>query len=232
MIYRKLPWDSEFFHTAIASVTVNPEDSPGELEALLKNSQETCLYLMLPHPLPAGFPETLSRLGAECFDWKTTFTKKTLSPASDLAEVRQITALAEDCVDLAVESGWKSRFFLDRNFRPFQPALYRRWVENCLNSGKASGVWEYRLPDGKLAGMVCASCADSAGKVELIAVDASCRGKGIGTLLMATAENFYLRCGCTEAEVVTQFKNTGACRLYARCGYEIASIVEIWHFRT
>lgn len=230
MIYRKLSWDSEFFHTAVASVTVNPEDSPEELEILLKNSPDSCCYLTFPHPLPSGFSEMLSRLGAKCFDWKTTFTKKNLAAVSGTEEIRKVTAPAEDCFELAVTSGWNSRFFLDQGFRPYQPALYRRWVENCLNPEKVSGVWEYRMPDGKLTGIMCASCANSTGKVELIAVDASCRGKGIGARLMGAAENFYLDHGCTEAEVVTQFNNTGACRLYSRCGYEVAAIIEIWHF--
>lgn len=230
MIYRKLPWDSDFFHTEIASVTITPEDSPEELETLLKNSSDSCCYLTLPHPLPPGFSEILSRLGAKCFDWKTTFKKKNLSPVSETGEIRKVTTPGEDCFELAVTSGWDSRFFLDQKFRPYQPALYRRWMENCLDSGKVSSVWESRMSDGKLAGIVCISCANPAGKIELIAVDASCRGKGIGTLLMGTAENFFLDHGCTDAEVVTQFSNTGACRLYARCGYEIASIIEVWHF--
>ncbi|OQA88858.1 MAG: TDP-fucosamine acetyltransferase [Lentisphaerae bacterium ADurb.Bin242] len=232
MMYRKLPWDSDFFHAAIASVTVDPSDSPAELETLLKTSPDSCLYLMLPHPLPSGFSEVLARRGAECFDRKTTFTKKTLSPSPGTLEIRRVTAPAEDCFNLAVTSGWKSRFYLDRRFRPFQPALYRRWVENCLNSGKASGVWEYRTPDGKLAGMMCASCAGATGKIGLIAVDPSCRGKGIGTRLMGEAENFYLGHGCTDAEVVTQLDNAGACRLYARCGYGIAGMIEVWHLWT
>ncbi len=229
MIYRELPWDSAFFRVPIASVTVEPADSLEKLESILKVQAAECLYLMLPHPLPAGFLEILSRYGAECFDKKTIFEKEKLSYSEEDPAIQKVHVLKEDCVLLAISSGWKSRFFLDQRFRSFQPMLYRRWVENYFDSAKIAGVWEYRLPDGELAGMVCASCEDTIGKIGLIAVAPPYQGRGIGIRLMRKVENFYLDHGNTVAEVVTQLENTGACRLYERCGYTISRISEVWH---
>jgi ribosomal protein S18 acetylase RimI-like enzyme len=52
-----------------------------------------------------------------------------------------------------------------------------------------------------------------------ISVKDSCRGKGIGTLLMKSAESFARAHGARRIELDVLSKNTGAVRLYERLGY-------------
>ena len=52
-----------------------------------------------------------------------------------------------------------------------------------------------------------------------IAVKDSCRGRGIGTLLMKSAEEFARERGARRIELDVLSKNKGAVRLYERLGY-------------
>lgn len=50
------------------------------------------------------------------------------------------------------------------------------------------------------------------------------RGSGVGRALLHEAETLALAHGCSELKVETQNINTGACRFYARAGFELRSI--------
>lgn len=77
--------------------------------------------------------------------------------------------------------------------------------------------------------VLCASVKDNQGKIELVAVDEKCRGRGYGKALMSRAEEYFRISGAASAQVVTQLDNERACRLYCSCGYEISNITEVWH---
>lgn len=50
------------------------------------------------------------------------------------------------------------------------------------------------------------------------------RGSGVGLALLREAEALALTHGCSELKVETQNINVGACRFYARAGFELRSI--------
>lgn len=224
------PWDSQFFGVRIVSGYQTRNDDPDSLRAFCKGTDADCLYLFLHHPLSPGFEPVLRELGAVCVDWKTLFVKDGLVHREmDDRAVHRVDRISEDCYRTAVQAGWKSRFYTDERFRPKQPLLYRKWVDRFCPPTADSGIWEYRTDDGAHQGMICAECGGNVGKLALIAVSPECRGNGIGGLMMQFLENYYLDRGCTRAEVVTQFGNAGACRLYRKSGYRISEIKEVWH---
>ncbi len=54
-----------------------------------------------------------------------------------------------------------------------------------------------------------------------VSVKDACRGKGVGTLLMKSAEDFSRARGARRIELDVLSKNTGAVRLYERLGYAV-----------
>jgi len=229
MIWEDRPWDSQFFSFRIAAGFQEPGDDADSLRKFCRETPADCLYLFLHHPLSDGFQSVLQDWGAICADWKTTFIKSELQRQTvDESSISTPDTISEECYQLAVKSGCRSRFFVDEKFRPRQDALYREWVNTCVGRPDAL-VWEYRSGNEKLQGMMCASCHGTTGKLGLISTAPECQGQGIGFRLMQILENFYLDHACTTAEVVTQFQNHKACGLYRKCGYAISEIREVWH---
>jgi len=52
-----------------------------------------------------------------------------------------------------------------------------------------------------------------------VAVDPECRGRGIGTALVATAEQQATRVGCSAIVLDVETDNAGALRLYGKLGF-------------
>ncbi|MFN8857171.1 MAG: GNAT family N-acetyltransferase, partial [Planctomycetaceae bacterium] len=72
---------------------------------------------------------------------------------------------------------------------------------------------------------------DSVGDIGLLAVDASCRGRGVGTGLVTRALAWMQEAGASESTVVTQQDNLAACRLYGQLGYlpsEVSALYHLW----
>jgi len=230
MIWKDLPWDSDFFGCRIAAAYQEQGDEAETLRKLCREAAVDCLYLFLNHPLTAGFGSVLQEAGAVCADLKTTFRKNNLQRwSADESFISIPDEISEECYRLAVRSGWKSRFYVDEKFRPMQDALYRKWVDTCSGNRPDAKVWEFHAAAGQLQGMMCAGIEGKTGKLGLISVSPDCQGRGIGSCLMRILENFYLDHGCTSGEIVTQFDNSGACGLYRKFGYRITDIKEVWH---
>ena len=229
MIYRDLPWDSDFFRVSVGALTVEAGDTEDDLvSALSKWTPEVC-YIFMPYRSGAVFSECLKAMGAKCYDCKTVFSKLLTGTVSVCRPVEVVEVFSKDfrSVKLAVDSGWHSRFQRDEHFRPFQAALYERWLQNCFDS-PSGRVWIVPGEEGGDA-VLCASVKDNQGKIELVAVDEKCRGRGYGIALMSRAEEYFRISGAASAQVVTQLDNERACRLYCSCGYEISNITEVWH---
>lgn len=229
MIYRELPWDSDFFRVSAGALTVEAGDTAEELSAALaEHSAEVC-YIFVPQDAGSGLSGWLQTSGAKCYDRKTVFAKPLAGrlPEKLRPEVAEVFSPTGKMVELAVAAGHRSRFRLDGRFRPFQAALYERWLRNCFDS-PSGRVWIVRGREGCDA-VLCASVKGNSGKIELVAVDEKCRGRGYGKALMNRAEEYFRASGAVSAEVVTQLDNEEACRLYHSCGYGIQGVTEVWH---
>jgi dTDP-4-amino-4,6-dideoxy-D-galactose acyltransferase len=168
-------------------------------------------------------------MGGLCYDHKITYCKKVSdSPKNvSLAHIETVSRSEPKILDLAVQSGWCSRFRRDPRLRHKQPELYRLWVDKCLNNEHAAVLILRQA--GLATAMVCASVNGTCGKIQLIAVDEGYRGRGLGKQLMENVEAFFHKHNCSTVEVVTQLDNIAACKLYEHAGYHKTEIKEVWH---
>jgi GNAT superfamily N-acetyltransferase len=85
------------------------------------------------------------------------------------------------------------------------------------------------LPTGEIAGfmeLVVERLIDAEPRVDVagLVVCKSCRGRGIGRMLMAYAEDWAIERGCKIVHLRSNLKRAGAHAFYERLGYE--------HFKT
>jgi len=71
---------------------------------------------------------------------------------------------------------------------------------------------------GTELGLVSLEEKNGRGDIRLLAVDATARGRSIGTTLVVVATAFTNR-GLQHGQLVTQRRNISACRLYKKCGF-------------
>jgi GNAT superfamily N-acetyltransferase len=85
------------------------------------------------------------------------------------------------------------------------------------------------LPTGEIAGfmeLVVERLIDAEPRVDVagLVIGKSCRGRGIGRMLMAYAEDWAIERGCKIVHLRSNLKRAGAHAFYERLGYE--------HFKT
>ena len=120
--------------------------------------------------------------------------------------------------DLAAKAFTYSRFAVDPFFTPEQvEAFHREWVTN-LHNGLAQAVLVSEA-DGGPEGFVSCSLSDGKGRIPLIAVAETARGRGVGSALVKAALRWFHEQGAGEARVKTQANNVPAVALYERCGF-------------
>jgi dTDP-4-amino-4,6-dideoxy-D-galactose acyltransferase len=134
---------------------------------------------------------------------------------------------------LAVEAGVWSRFRRDARIgESVFKRLYQNWILGSLR-GELADVVLIADPLGdsrEPVGLITISVTRGQGSIGLLAVDQHARGRGIGAALIETAHRWLADHGVYLVQVATQLENQAACRLYERCGYEIAERRNRYHF--
>lgn len=109
-------------------------------------------------------------------------------------------------------------------------ALYAEWVRSGLANprmrtlvargpaGEASGFLQFDLPSNK------------AGRLSLLAVDASRRRAGVGPTLVASALEQLFELGCETVSAATQSSNYETVRLYQGLGFVIRDVFAWYHW--
>jgi dTDP-4-amino-4,6-dideoxy-D-galactose acyltransferase len=170
---------------------------------------------------------------------RVTFARS-ISP-SDVARMRsEATAVpveqwlgntpTNELLQLARDAGNYSRFRLDSRIpvAVFE-RLYDAWIANSLSGQIAEKVLVTR--DAlSLTGLVTVGGKNGRADIGLLAVHLRARGHGLGKALVLAALEWGAEQQFREAQVVTQQANTGACRLYASCGYAIEQVEHVLHF--
>lgn len=130
--------------------------------------------------------------------------------------------------DLAGAAHTNTRFFADPRLAPSKATeLYRRWIVQCLDRAEDVAVAEL---DGRIAGYVTVAVVDAAGRIGLLAVDPSARGKGLGEALVRWAIGRAAARRCDRIVVGTQGGSPVAQRLYQRCGFTTESVDLLYHW--
>jgi dTDP-4-amino-4,6-dideoxy-D-galactose acyltransferase len=187
--------------------------------------------------------EILDTFGGALADRKATYSRS-LSQAITEGKAQSLllessvvpyssSVVSPELYELAISAGAYSRFHLDPHFSQQQfEAMYRVWIERSVTREMADAVLVATMGrnDEPLAGMVTVSASAAGGKIGLIAVSASVRGKGIGSSLLLAAHQWMQERGARQARVVTQLDNSPACRLYERGSYSLSALEHIHHF--
>lgn len=226
-----LAWDSDFFKYKIAKIEIDglSIDLIDQLNSL-KSSDYTLIYLFSKKELNISNSD-LVNFNPILVDKKITYEKK-LSNVSSRYD-KNIYRYNRDIIDnklieLAVQSGEYSRFKIDNRigYKKFRE-LYEIWIKNSVQKKPAKETLIYHLNDIK--GFVIVGEKRNKAWIDLIAVDETTRGKGIGTKLIIAAESWAKSKGCTEMRVVTQQANLKACKFYEKHGYQLMKKEYVYH---
>ena len=227
-----LAWDTAFLGAPVSRILA--EGAPrGELQGAvdgLRAAGVRLAYLFSNVPLPVADAEAL---GARLVDRKVSYRMEAdglavRQPAPDVVPYTPDLSQA-DLERLAVEAGRYSRFRVDPDFPQERfIALYSEWLRKSLTGEIADAVMVV-ADTGRVHGLVTVAQAQGGGKIGLVAVDAACRGRGLGRQLVEAAKAWFAARGAAFAEVVTQQDNAAACRLYETCGFRVHQVQFIYH---
>jgi dTDP-4-amino-4,6-dideoxy-D-galactose acyltransferase len=228
MNYRVLEWDCRFFGRRVAQLTVAGDTTRQDLSECLAGSDAEVIYVFLPSETAEQYRPVLEAASGTFYDRKVTF-RKLVDPAFaawDPALV-ETTTESEDLLQLTYASGHLSRFFLDPRFQGHFKPLYAEWIRKALREEESK---VFTLSDSRhMLGMVALSVRNATGAIELLAIHDDSRGRGLGMRLLRHCEAHYLGQNAGACTVVTQKANIGACILYQKAGYEIATEQDVWH---
>ena len=230
-LVEKLQWDSEHFGFGVGRVLptgIGPEEA-AECVSHGRQLDLRCLYFLAGgadretwhHAIAAGFLPIGIRMELELQQRGPGSAESShggeLASGADLPELLRLSAQA------FVES----RFFRDPGFpRDRAEELFRIWVSRGVGEEGFFTVLQYE--EGAPAGFVTGRILEPGrGRIELLAVAASQRGRGVGGRLLAAAKAEFVRRGLPKVTVVTQGSNLPAQRLYQDAGFRTLG-VGIW----
>ena len=131
-----------------------------------------------------------------------------------------INQINEQLLELCYQSGYMSRFFLDSRIdnNKFKE-MYSIWLLNSINTGNSDLiVFKY---NEKYLGFVTYKIKNSNVSIELIAVDESSRGMGVGRCLLEAVEDIAVKFRLNKVLIPTQLDNNNAIAFYKHLGYEV-----------
>ncbi len=233
-IYKILEWDSLFFGYNIASIQALNLQSD-DLNKIIKELREQNIKLVYCNTNPDDEISNSSFKGASglLVDKKVTFSIKISETdnftGSTLIRPYKLNYTSEKLKSLALQSGIYSRFKIDPNFHNAEyEKLYIEWIEKSVQGNIADEVLVYSENEDE-KGLITLGFKGNSGSIGLLAVDENERGKSIGRKLVWSALACFREKKVNIVEVVTQNDNEGACGFYKSMGFEVKSIVNIYH---
>lgn len=229
MKIKYLAWDSNFFNKRVGTLvyTNTVPDESGLLKKLQIEEKYDLLYIIAHNEKNCN---EICKTGAVLMDRSVTYHKTTnfCTGGHNNAIIPYNGSLTTDLLELAYESGHKSRFKLDPFLNTKFKDIYRIWIEKSLSGELADRVFIYQ-DEEKIEGFITVSNKSGIGSIGLIAVSKNKQGRGIGKLLLNKTDQWFQQQNIKRAEVVTQSENKGACRFYEKNGYVIKEIQYIYH---
>ena len=235
--YTHLGWDSDFFGFKVARILpiALTESELSHTLDRLKQENYRMVYWQLPADA-AGSCQLAHASGGFLADEKVTYTKE-LSGTPDNPHAVGYAAVPytdqspdAGLIALTLQSAVCSRFRLDPRFpAELCDKLFTSWITRSVDGEIAQQVLVVRDHD-EILGMITLGSKNGRGDIGLIAVVMHARGQAVGKTLVTAAERYFLEDGYIHAQVVTQRRNLGACRLYESCGFEIEEVSHFFHF--
>lgn len=240
--FRFLEWDSHHFGLRIARL-LDPHLASAELRHALAAAEQAGLQLVY-WPADPSLPVTadwFAPWSGFLADHKVVYRRslRDWSPPTGTRDAGDFT-LEEfprgpatlELIALAIAAGEYSRFRRDQRLDPARfRALYEIWIERSTHHELADVVLVATDPAGRTLGMATVAVREGVGDIGLLAVQADCRGRGVGTRLVTQALAWMQQAGAGESHIVTQLDNLAACRLYEQLGHskhEVSALYHLW----
>ncbi len=233
-----LAWDTAFWGIPVGKVT-RPVLLPGDgddIATWCAEQEVACLYFLAPTDDRGTILEA-ERAGFSLVDQRLTLGVTVSGDTTPTRPTDPLTTIrpcrTEDIAVLegiAARSHRDSRFYFDGRFPADRcDALYVTWIRQSIE-GWADAVLVAANAGGAAGYVTCHLDAPDRGRVGLIGVGEAARGRGVGQALVHAALAWFRARGAASATVVTQGRNTGAQRLYQRCGF-VTQSMNLWYHR-
>lgn len=227
-----LQWDSEFFGYKVARVIFD-ENGLWKFDSVTNEIKERNIRLtyLFSSPSATELNARILSAGGILVDKKTIFLKNTQEHTKFNNSISEWQRSQPDqkLVDLALNAGIFSRFFLDKNFTNDEyNRLYTKWLYKSV-SGELALKTIIASSENEITGFITLGKNNLRADIGLVSVDPVYRGKGIGSDLVRYADNLSHSMGFEQIGVVTQGNNINACKLYAGCGFKIDNITDVYH---
>lgn len=222
-----LPWDSNFFNLRVGKINFITNES------FSFNSDDISNYDLLylfTKPNQTKVINHIKSVNGVLVDEKVTFSKE-IKSSNQIYNIEEYNheVITDELYALAIQSGIKSRFKIDSKFpKGSFEKLYKEWIEQSVINNYCDKIFVVKDED-IVIGFVTLHLNGNIGKIGLIAVNESYRGKGIGKQLMYACENYLYKNKIKTLEVITQKKNSSAMHFYSSIGYSIMTTENIYH---
>lgn len=232
--FRILEWDTGFFGYKVAELLPSGlrAYTPAELLSVLKK-EEISLAYCFASPDDVLLNQHLAEAGAFLADAKITFSRQ-VSGESDFTPSPFIRSLpvmepSKKLRSMALQSGVYSRFKVDPGFHEHEyERLYDEWIYKSVQRTISKEVLIFEK-EGDEKGFITLQIKNSVGSIGLIAVDENARGASVGKELVNASFHFFQSHQIATVEVVTQQANQIACNFYKSMGFDIKTIINVYH---
>ncbi len=228
---QKLSWDSDFFQLNIGKIEIRELDDNviSQIKELAIQEGYDLIYIY------SDIKQELKDQSVFLVDDKVTYFYDIESPVLSVPEMNLLELYDASVIDdsiycLALQAGEYSRFKLDKKFPDASfESMYRAWIENSVSGRIADEVWVCQTNmEEKYAGLLTLKKEEEA-TIGLIAVDDTCRGQKIGSLLLSQAKKSAFEGGIKRLNVSTQYMNVAACKFYESNQFKVKEIKYIYH---
>jgi len=219
---QKLIWDSTFFGYKIGKVEINSILNVKDIINSIKNSTFDMVQVFSNQNLEIVFKQ-------KPIDLKLTYLKKVATATTNNQCIKSVNKdLDGTLVKLAKQAGIHSRYKTDKNLQLKFEEMYETWINKSLKRKLAIEVFAYQ-DKNIINGMVTINKNLKKAEIGMIAVDNKAQGKGIGTQLLQSVENWALKQNLENICVATQEENYNACQFYEKNNYIISDKTYIYH---
>lgn len=225
-----LDWDTKYFGVNTAKVVLHDKLEEHEFDELLQRTKEF-QFVTFINVNNNPFNNFLIGKMTSSFlvDTNMQFQKKVTSKLEHASY--RIENNCEEIIEvtyIASEEFNYSRFFNDPNL-DFEAAknIYANWVKNSFGRPDKYFIL---AKEKEIVGFLLFSLKDDIATIELISLSARAQGKGVGTKLISTLENFAYEKGISFIRVGTQVDNIQAVNFYLNKGFTYNEKSSVYHY--
>lgn len=227
-----LPWDTEYFGIKSGKIVFNAEIELQDLEDIIRKT-ETYDFITINNLNNTAENNILVGRYTNSFLVDTNIQfEMIVGNLKGKNYFEAINSLEEnaDVLRIANNSFNFSRFYNDPFLnRSLSKQLYSNWIKNSFNN--KDKYFLIAEENNEIYGYLLFSLNNMGfATIELISLDKSAQGKGIGSKLLASLIYFAENNNIKKIRVGTQIDNIQAINFYMKKGFNLNSISSIYHF--